>query len=594
MDYFNPSQVIAETTKAGLETESLRASKDILSSLYAGKDAATVAANPQEQQSILNQASVLAGQKGLGSLAYSFQKQAADLNAATSKQQVEQLKVKEGEIAYAGQLLQGAQSTADLQSVVNETVKDPAAQLAVQSIMRRTYDADPAKDFEAKKKALVDMTKTADQQLKAQQITATAASALNRLDNTAEDNLRQRLAFKAQYNLPLSASELDFVNTGVIPGKTAIPTPTGGAGDASSTGRGAAESGDNYAAVNPKSGAMGRYQIMPDTLASLRKLDPSLPKTDAEFLKDPKAQDKAMKLLETEDKKSLKADGFKDSKVNLATYHRFGASDGKKVLSAFEDNPSTPLKDALGESRYNTVVSQNPDLKDKTVGQAIVQNYGTGSQPAATESTRLKKQGTGLPAERAGNILEATLQASKDLINVTKLPEATTLNTFAGLSGKDAKGIVSGLEGAFARTVTSGDQRAFEQLIAGLESTMATAVGGGFASAASKAKMEQYAKQIPRVGDNAESAAIFLARMKQELQTVREGFVDRQGANSEQVKKMDQAMADLDKAIPFTIDQVMEAKAKRVGGKTMGAKATATYGSGSKTSAADEAKAAGF
>ena len=82
--------------------------------------------------------------------------------------------------------------------------------------------------------------------------------------------------------------------------------------------------------------------------------------------------------------------------------------------------------------------------------------------------------------------------------------------------------------------------------------------------------------------------------MKQELQTVREGFVDRQGANKEQVAKMDKAMEDLDKAIPFTIDQVMEAKAKRAGGKTMGTKASKTYGDSGKKSAADEAAAAGF
>jgi hypothetical protein len=57
---------------------------------------------------------------------------------------------------------------------------------------------------------------------------------------------------------------------------------------------------------------------------------------------------------------------------------------------------------------------------------------------------------------------------------------------------------------------------------------------------------------------------------------------------------MDAMMKELDKAIPFTIEQVMEAKAKRAGGKTIGAKATATYGGGAKTSAADEAAAAGF
>lgn len=566
------------------------ASKDILKQAYAGISPESIAANPQDQQAILGKAAALAGQKGLNSLSYSFNKQASELGAAASKQQLAQLQVKQEKLGYAGQLVQSATTQSDLISAIGAAGIDDTSQLQLADAVRRFGDT--PEGINKAKAMLTNVSRTADQNLKAQQLTLSAAGALSKLDNTKEDNLRQRLSFKAQYNLPLTADEMDFVETGKLPGTAGTTiTPTA---DASSTGRGAAESGNDYSAVNPKSGAMGRYQITKPTLESLRKIDPSLPKTDAEFLKDPAAQDKAMKLLESEDKKSLKADGFKDSKVNLATYHRFGAPDGKKVLSAFEDNPSTPLKEALGESRYNTIVEQNPDLAGKSVGQAVVQNYGTGSQSAKEGSTRLKKQGTGLPAERAGNILEATLQASKDLINVTKLPEATTLNTFAGLSGKDAKGIVSGLEGAFSRQVTTGDQRAFEQLIAGLESTMATAVGGGFASAASKAKMEQYGKQIPRAGDNAESAAIFLARMKQELETVRQGFVDRQGANSEQVKKMDQAMVDLNKAIPFSIDQVMEAKEKRAGGKTMGAKATATYGGGAKKSAADEAAAAGF
>jgi len=573
-------------------TEDL-ASKDILKQAYAGVSPESIAANPQDQQAVLGKAAALAGQRGLNSLSYSFNKQASELGAAASKQQLAQLQVKQEKLGYANQLVQSASSQSELISAIGLAGVDEPTQLQLADAVKRFGDT--PEGVQKAKDMLTNVSRNADQNLKAQQLTLSAAGTLSKLDNTREDNLRQRISFKAQYNLPLTADELDFVETGKLPGAAGTTiTPTA---DASSTGRGAAESGDNYSAVNPKSGAMGRYQITKPTLESLRKIDPSLPKTDAEFLKDPTAQDKAMKLLEAEDKKSLKADGFKDSKVNLATYHRFGANDGKKVLSAFEDNPGMPLKDALGESRYNTIIDQNPDLAGKTVGQAIVQNYGTGSQAPKEEKKipLLKKQGTGLPAERAGNILEATLQASKDLINVTKLPEATTLNTFAGLSGKDAKGIVSGLEGAFSRQVTTGDQRAFEQLIAGLESTMATAVGGGFASAASKAKMEQYGKQIPRAGDNAESAAIFLARMKQELETVRQGFVDRQGANSEQVKKMDQAMKDLDKAIPFSIDQVMEAKAKKAGGKTMGAKATATYGGGdAKKSAADEAAAAGF
>lgn len=592
MDYFNP----AEAFKAGYAaTEAVSTdiqSKDILQQAYA---AAPNTGSPQGDASVYNKAAQMAGMQGNASLAHTFQKQAGELSTSINKQKLDSITASQSALEFATQQLPLATSTEELNGIIDSTGIDPALALKLRGAIKN-LPLDQAKAL------LKKVGTSVDTELKTQKLTLDGVLAQSRLANTAADNLRaDKTAALARINASASLGQAPLYEDVALAygkeyaDKLAGGAPaTGGGTDASSTGRGAAESGDNYSAVNPKSGAMGRYQITSPTLASLRKLDPSLPKTDAEFLKDPAAQDKAMKLLESEDKKSLKADGFKDSKVNLATYHRFGAGDGKKVLSAFEDNPSTPLKEALGEDKYNKIVEQNPDLVGKTVGQAIVQNYGTGSKAAEGKTMPvLKKAGTGLPAERAGNILEATLQASKDLINVTKLPEATTLNTFAGLSGKDSKGIVSGLEGAFARQVTTGDQRAFEQLIAGLESTMATAVGGGFASAASKAKMEQYAKQIPRAGDNAESAAIFLARMKQELQTVRDGFVDRQGANKEQVAKMDQAIKELDKAIPFTIDQVMEAKAKRAGGKTMGAKAAKTYGGGS-TSAADEAAAAGF
>jgi hypothetical protein len=190
---------------------------------------------------------------------------------------------------------------------------------------------------------------------------------------------------------------------------------------------------------------------------------------------------------------------------------------------------------------------------------------------AKSEGVILKKQSTAsLPQERAYNVLEATIQAVNDLENVSKLPEGSALGGFSGLTGKDAKGIVSGLTGIFARKVTEDDQRAFEQLASGLESAMATAVGGGYASAATSAKMQQYAKQLPRIGDSPEAAIIALGRMKQELQTVMKGYNTRIGASEQQKQLMQEELSRLDKAIPFTIDQVMDAKAEKAKGKTLG------------------------
>ena len=52
------------------------ASSDILKQAYEGTDAATM--TPEQQQSSLSKAAILAGQKGLNSLSHSFNKQAGE------------------------------------------------------------------------------------------------------------------------------------------------------------------------------------------------------------------------------------------------------------------------------------------------------------------------------------------------------------------------------------------------------------------------------------------------------------------------------------------------------------------------------------
>jgi hypothetical protein len=55
------------------------------------------------------------------------------------------------------------------------------------------------------------------------------------------------------------------------------------------------ESGGSYGAVNPHSGALGKYQVMPNNVASWSKaagFDPPL--TPQQFLKDPQAQEKVV------------------------------------------------------------------------------------------------------------------------------------------------------------------------------------------------------------------------------------------------------------------------------------------------------------
>ena len=544
MDYFNPAEAFKEGYAATEAVSSDIQSKDILRQAYAD---APNTGSPQGDASVYNKAAQMAGMSGNASLAHTFQKQAGELSTSINKQKLDAITTSQTALEYATQQLPLASSIEDLNGIIDSTGVDPAMALKLRGAIKNL-------PLEQAKAVLKKVGTTVDTDLKTQKIALDGLMKQSTLQNRADDNLRaDKTAALARINASAGLGQPPlYEDVALAYGKEYADKLAGGTatGTAKPTGtqvQTAAQVAESLGIpVSPKGGTR-TTQEQADQVAQwyaggMKGTRPAEPGTGKHETGD--AIDVPKEGRTPENRTKLEAAGF----IN-------------------------PIKDEPWHF-------ERP--------KAVAKTKGTPTMPV------LKKAGTGLPAERAGNILEATLQSTKDLINVSKLPEATTLNTFAGLSGKDAKGIVSGLEGAFARQVTTGDQRAFEQIIAGLESTMATAVGGGFASAASASKMAQYGKQIPRAGDNAENAAIFLARMKQELQTVREGFVDRQGANKEQVAKMDKAMEDLDKAIPFTIDQVMEAKAKRAGGKTMGAKASKTYGDSGKKSAADEAAAAGF
>ena len=79
------------------------ASKNILSQAYAGQTPEDIK-DPIKQVATLNQAAGMLNSKGLSSAAYKLQKQAGDLSTDVNKQQLDTLKVKVGELEYAGQL----------------------------------------------------------------------------------------------------------------------------------------------------------------------------------------------------------------------------------------------------------------------------------------------------------------------------------------------------------------------------------------------------------------------------------------------------------------------------------------------------------
>lgn len=178
-----------------------------------------------------------------------------------------------------------------------------------------------------------------------------------------------------------------------------------------------------------------------------------------------------------------------------------------------------------------------------------------------------KSQTSALLAGRAENIREAFAQAAQDIVNITKFPPGTMLGAFAGLTGASGDTLIKGLRNSLARNITDTEQRMLQQLVAGIEGHLAFALGGGYATSQSKARMDQYKEQIARAGDEPANAALFLARLKQEMGILAENFASKPGASEEMnnaVQKYNQKIQD---AVPFDVDDVIQASLGKVNAK---------------------------
>ena len=572
------------------------ASGNILRDVYAGQEPETM--SPEMQQGALNKAAVLAKSKGLDSLGYSFSKQANELGKANTQVELDKLKISEAQLSYAAQQLPLANSIDDIRTIVNSTVKDTNTKMFIERMLR---DPNAEQNIPAIKEKLLEASRTEAETIKAQQLTIKAMTALEKRQNTdvINDRADLRIALESGAPVPRSkyvniygeAATKAFEDKGMVfvddSKKSTTTTKTGE--EAPSTflgGRGAAEA-PSYDTVAP-GGALGKYGIKPATLDLARKLDPTLPKDNKAFLADPKAQDRAASVLEKANEKEIKDSGNKVTQVNKDLFWRFGAGDGTKILNAYDKNPNTKIEDVVGAQ----VIKENPDLANKTVAQAIAGNVSVDKQPAKepTSFTKVVKP-TAASIDRAGNIVENFMQASKDITSMARLPSTSRLGGLSDLGSKKGESLVTALSTYTARSATLAEEESFKRFASGFDAAMATAIGGGFATSSSAARMKTYESQLPKAGQSMSAGIEFLARARQELETVNEGFQTRAGASEPQKKQMQKFLDDVIKAVPFTIEEVEKA---RFGGKESGTEAGKKFTGAGKKAAADEAAAAGF
>jgi len=148
--------------------------------------------------------------------------------------------------------------------------------------------------------------------------------------------------------------------------------------------------------------------------------------------------------------------------------------------------------------------------------------------------------------------------AAQDIQNIVNLPAASQLPVLSGLLNVDRKTAIGSLESLAARKITDKENRAFQQVTDQLGFALSRLEAQGLASGATKAAVDAFNSLRPAAGDNAINMAIYLARVKQEIQTGIKVHEKMPGATPEQKAAAKDVLAKLDAAVPFTVNDTLD------------------------------------
>ena len=152
-----------------------------------------------------------------------------------------------------------------------------------------------------------------------------------------------------------------------------------------------------------------------------------------------------------------------------------------------------------------------------------------------------------------GNIENAAADAG----NIMLLPAVAESPVFAGMIGVDRDTAFRSMTSFIARNITTPNDRAFEQVTNSLDAALARLEGQGLATGGTQAAIRSFSSLKPRAGDAAINMALYLARVKQEIQTGVKVHKTMPGATPEQIANAQDVLKRLDATIPFNVSDVL-------------------------------------
>lgn len=147
--------------------------------------------------------------------------------------------------------------------------------------------------------------------------------------------------------------------------------------------------------------------------------------------------------------------------------------------------------------------------------------------------------------------------AAQDLANIMALPGVAQAPALAGLIGTDPGSALRSMGTMVARTITSAEQKAFEQITNSLDAALARLEAQGLASGATKSSIQSFNALKPRAGDKAINMALYIARVKQEIETGIRVHDKMPGTTDEQRTATKEILNNLDKVVPYDVTDVL-------------------------------------
>jgi hypothetical protein len=147
--------------------------------------------------------------------------------------------------------------------------------------------------------------------------------------------------------------------------------------------------------------------------------------------------------------------------------------------------------------------------------------------------------------------------AATDLASIVILPAVAESPIFAGIIGSDPARALASLSAFGVRTITKPELKAFEQITNSLDAALARLEAQGLASGATKSTIQSFNALKPRAGDKAINMALYIARVKQEIETGIRVHDKMPGATPEQRAATKEILNNLDKVVPYDVQDVL-------------------------------------